>query len=150
MSGHVHMIIPRIYLGDYVIAADKEWLKNNNIHAVFNCTKNLPFAEVEAVRHYRIPVDDSLKEEDLKKMGLMSFEIVYKMLQEYNNGANILVHCHAGRQRSAAAVAMFLIFLTRKSIDETIAFIRSRRRVAFTPMPNFYKSIRFYDSILKS
>ena len=142
------MIIPRIYLGNYVIAADEKWLKENNITVVFNCTKHLPFAKCIG-RKYRVPVDDSLQEEDLKKMGIWSFEIIYKLLQEYKNGANILIHCHAGMQRSAAVVAMFLMFLTKKPLNEVIPFIQSKRPIAFTPMANFYPSMVFYEKILK-
>ncbi len=145
---NVNLIIPRIYLGNYVIAADEKWLKENNITVVFNCTKTLPFAK--AIKHkYRVPVDDSLQEEDLRKMGFWSFEIIYKLLQEYRSGANILIHCHAGMQRSAAVVAMFLMFLTKKPLDEVIAFIKSKRPIAFTPMANFYPSMVFYEKILK-
>lgn len=145
---HVNMIIPRIYLGNYIIAADEKWLKENNITVVFNCTKHLPFAK--SIKHkYRVPVDDSLKEEDLKKMGIWSFEIIYKLLQEYKSGANILIHCHAGMQRSAAVVAMFLMFLTKKPLNEVIPFIQSKRPIAFTPMANFYPSMVFYEKILK-
>lgn len=147
---HVDMIIPRIYLGNYIIAADEKWLKENNISVVFNCTKHLPFANVKNVKHrYRVPVDDSLMEEDLKKMGLWSFEIIYKLHEEYKKGANILIHCHAGRQRSAAVVAMFLTFLTKKPINQMIGYVRSRRPIAFTPMPNFYRSMIFFEKILK-
>ncbi len=145
---NVNLIIPRIYLGNYVIAADEKWLKENNITVVFNCTKTLPFAK--SIKHkYRVPVDDSLQEEDLRKMGFWSFEIIYKLLQEYRSGANILIHCHAGMQRSAAVVAMFLMFLTKKPLDEVIAFIKSKRPIAFTPMANFYPSMVFYEKILK-
>ncbi len=146
---HVNLIIPRLYLGDREAAADEKWLKENNITTVFNCTKHLPFAS--CVSHtYRVPIDDSLEEEDLKKLAYWSFEIVYKVLQEYKNGKNILIHCHAGRQRSAAVVAMFLLFLTKKSIEEVIEFIKSKRRVAFFPSPNFMSSIIFFYNVLHS
>ena len=145
----VNLIIPRIYLGDHRAASNKKWLKDNNISVVFNCTKHLPF-DASIKHRYRVPVDDSLMEEDLKKMGIWSFEVVYKLWKQYQSGANILIHCHAGRQRSAAVVAMFLMFLTKKSLHEVINFIRSKRPVAFYPMPNFYKSMLFYEKILKS
>lgn len=144
---HANMIIPRLYLGDHVSATDEKWLKENNITVVFNCTKNHEFAS--SISHkYRVPIDDSLMEEDLKKLGYWSFEIVYKLLQEYKSGKSILVHCHAGRQRSAAVVAMFLLFLTKKPIDDVIKFIQSKRPIAFTPYPNFISSIMFYEKVL--
>ncbi|EFX64221.1 hypothetical protein DAPPUDRAFT_66371, partial [Daphnia pulex] len=114
-----------------------------NIQVVFNCTKNLPFSYMVPVR-YRIPVDDNLQEEEIRNMALWSVEIAHKIMSEYNKGKTILVHCMAGMQRSAAAVAFFLIANNRMKMEDAMAYIRQRRPIAFTPGANFEDSIRYF------
>jgi len=141
-------IIPGIWLGSYR-ATGGQWLSSHTIACVFNCTKDIAFHPSIPVK-YRVPVDDNLKDEEIRNLELWSYEIVFKMLQEYKKGKPILVHCAAGMQRSAACVAMFLIILKHMKPDEAIAYIQSKRPIAFRPAVNFRKAIdSFYESYQK-
>lgn len=141
-----HEIIPRIWLGNFQSATSHEWLTSHRIEAVFNCTKNIPFALIDPIVKYRIPLDDNLQAEEIRNARLWSFEAVYRVAGEYNAGKNILIHCHAGMQRSACLVAMFLIFITRCKPDIAIAHIKARRPVAFLHSVNFKDAIYgFHD-----
>ena len=137
-------ILPGLWLGNLEASQDTAFLKEKRIDAVFNCTKNLPFVH-SVKRKYRLPVDDNLKEEEIRNMELMSFEVIYKVIHEYKQGP-ILVHCAAGMQRSAAVVAMFLIATKGMKSDEAIKYIRERRPIAFQPGPNFLKSIKGFEA----
>ena len=75
---------------------------------------------------------------------------MYKVVSEYNQGKNILIHCHAGMQRSAAVMAMTLIALTGRSFDEIRTYIRNKRAIAFFPGTNFEKSIRGFETVWKN
>jgi protein-tyrosine phosphatase len=146
-----HEIIPRLWLGNKAAALEQDWLRRHNIDVVFNATKDLPFANV-AKRQYRVPVDDNLEPDEIYNMAQWAPEIIYNVLKEYNAGNNILIHCFAGMQRSAAIVAMTLIVLKQMKTDEAIAAIKEKRRIAFYPGANFYRSIqdfeRYYYSYL--
>lgn len=146
-----HEIIPRLWLGNKAAALEQDWLRQHNIDVVFNATKDLPFANV-AKRQYRVPVDDNLEPDEIYNMAQWAPEIIYNVLKEYNAGNNILIHCFAGMQRSAAIVAMTLIVLKQMKTDEAIAAIKEKRRIAFYPGANFYRSIqdfeRYYYSYL--
>ena len=64
LRDNVNLIIPGLYLGNAKSSLDDEFLRKNNIRAVFNCTKDLPFHH--SIRNkYRIPVDDNLKAEEI-------------------------------------------------------------------------------------
>lgn len=143
---HAHQIIPRLWLGDKNASMDVAFLRRNNITVVFNCTKDLPFHPGVPTK-YRVPVNDDLKAVEINNLGAWAPEIVVKVLGEYKRGRSVLIHCFAGMQRSAAVMAMVLLVLTQKTPDEIIAFIRSKRAVAFFPGVNFEPSIRrFYAS----
>lgn len=146
---NAHEIIPRLWLGNYKASQDEYFLKQKNIEVVFNCTKDLPFHS-HIRRRYRVPVDDNLKEEEIRNMELWSYEIVYKLHNEYKEGRTILVHCAAGMQRSPAVIAMFLIAIANMKSEQAMAFIQSRRPIAFFMNANFGPAIRgFEESIQK-
>jgi len=141
-------ILPGLWLGSRYAALNPEYLKEHRIHAVFNCTKDLPF-DTNIPRQYRVPVDDNLQEPEIRNLELWSYEIVYKIAHEMRrantDGTAVLVHCAAGMQRSAASVAMYLIAVKDITTDEAMEFIRSRREIAFRPSANFEKSIRGFE-----
>ena len=68
----------RIYLisqdtkGNAKASMDEDFLRRNNIVVVFNCTKNLPFSPSIPIK-YRIPVDDNLKEEEIRNMSASAY-----------------------------------------------------------------------------
>jgi rhodanese-related sulfurtransferase len=137
-------VLPRLWLGNKFAAADEAWHKQHNITVVFNCTKTLPFAE-SVPRMYRVPVDDNLEAEEIANLATWAAETQVKLHREYKAGRTILVHCHAGMQRSAAVVAMFLITLFGMSADDAMAFVKNKRPVAFFPAANFETAIRKWD-----
>jgi len=145
---HATLILPRLWLGNKVAALDDDFLMDKNISVVFNCTKDLPFSKLP-LKKYRVPVDDNLQASEIKNMTDWSPEIVYKVLNEYNKGETLLIHCYAGMQRSAAVMAMALIVMKRKSSEETIEFIREKRPIAFFPQANFGRSIVSFEKHLQ-
>lgn len=143
-------ILPGIWLGSVKAATDGNWLSNHRIQCVFNCTKDLPYHPL-IKRQYRIPVDDNLEMKEIRNLELWSFEIVYKIIEEYRSGQPILIHCMAGMQRSAACMAMLLIALKNMNPDDAIAYIRSKRSIAFRPAVNFRSAIDgFYKAYKKT
>jgi len=146
---NANLIFPRLWLGNRYAAADDEWLRRNNIGTVFNCTKELPFSSV-VHRQYRLPIDDNLEKVEIDNLYHWSSEVVLKVLREYNSGANILIHCHAGMQRSAAVMAMTIMAKTGKPFDEVMAYIRSKRPIAFFPAVNFDRAIRRFEADLRA
>ncbi len=143
-SDNANEIMPRLWLGNAKASMNEDFIRQNNITVVFNCTKNLPFSPMIPIK-YRIPVDDNLEEEEIRNMELWSGEIAFKMMMEYVEGKTILVHCMAGMQRSAASVAFFLIaFLKMRALD-AMKMIKEKRMIAFYPRANFGRSIDYFD-----
>lgn len=139
-----HEIIPRLWLGNVKASMNEYFIKKNGIHVVFNCTKNLPFSPNIPIK-YRIPVDDNLEEEEIRNMELWSTEIAFKIMAEYVEGKTILVHCMAGKQRSAASVAFFLIGYRHLRALDAMRLIKEKRNIAFHPRANFGRSIDYFD-----
>jgi rhodanese-related sulfurtransferase len=145
-SNPVHEILPGLWLGNRIISQDRNWLQQNQIGAIFNCSKDLPFVQGLPIHLYRVPVDDNLQEEEIRNLQHWSWEIVFKIHKERNDETRILIHCAAGMQRSAAVTAMFLISQYRCTTDEAIAYIKHKRPIAFYGNANFYTSIKQFET----
>lgn len=146
-------ILPGLWLGNRRAALNDEWLRAQEISVVVNCTKDIPFSKVPGKR-YRVPVDDNLEISEINNMTLWAPEIAYKIVKEFLSGHKILVHCFAGVQRSAAAMAFVLTVLKYPSNHrEIISFIKSKRPIVFHTQANFMKSIqefeRYYHSSIQ-
>lgn len=139
-------IIPNLFLGDITASRNKEFYENVKIGMVVNCSKTIPFLEGGNFKKVRVPVDDNLQEEEIQNMSKWGPKIVRQIWDEYRKGTTILVHCHAGMQRSAAVVAMFLIFYQRCTHKEAMSRIKKRRPIVFEPGANFYKAIVSFES----
>jgi hypothetical protein len=148
LSNPADEILPGLWLGNRQASQDDGFLRDKRISTVFNCTKDIPF-HPSVRRQYRVPVDDNLQDDEIRNMELWSFETVYKIANEHKRaqarGDSILVHCAAGMQRSAAAVAMYLIAMKAIPTDQAILYIQSRRPIAFRPAANFERAIRGFE-----
>jgi dual specificity phosphatase 12 len=142
-------IIPRLWLGNFNSSQDIEFIKNNRITVIINCTKDLPFLSVNGVYKYRVPVDDNLQREEIIAMTQWIRKIL-PIIDEHNRGGrSILIHCAAGMQRSAIVVLSYLYKYTvfhNNSHDPKAILIklRSKRPIVFTPYMNFGDSFRMY------
>ena len=148
MTAPAHEILPRLWLGNKTASQDVAWLRQNNIKHVFNATKDLPFAPgIEYA--YRIPVHDNLQAEEIANMRKMAPEAVLKIMRAYKSGDGVLIHCYAGMQRSAALMAMFRNVYKGMSANEAMAYIRSKRAIAFFPFANFLTAITDFEKSWK-
>jgi len=127
-------VLNRVYIGNFQAAKDKEFFNTKNIKAVLNCTKDIPnhFAHKRDIEYVRIPVDDSLKKRDFDSM-YQYMPCIVEFIHKHANlqGHNILVHCWAGRQRSAIAVAAYLVSKHGLSPRDACKLILDKRKEAF-------------------
>lgn len=139
-------VMPGVWISGWEVALNGEWLARHKIGAVFNCTKEVPFHPYIAPLHqYRIPVDDNLQPIEIKHMEQWAPEIAFFILREHTAGRPLLIHCHAGIQRSTTACAFFMMALTQKPLIQVMYAIQSRRTVAFRHGPNFAAALRSFE-----
>lgn len=141
-------ITNNIILGNFQAAKDKDLFKKYKIRAVLNCSKDIPhyFSNHKDIEYMRIPVDDSLKQKDYDLM-FQYMPVIVEFINKHANISNqkILVHCAAGRQRSAISVAAFLVAKCGKTPQEACKIVMDRRPEAF----HFGKSLNFDQALNK-
>jgi protein-tyrosine phosphatase len=151
----INRIAPKIFIGNYHAARDKNVFDKYNIKAVLNCTKDLPnsFRNRSDIEYMRIPIDDSLKESDIVKL-TEYFPVITRFIEKHANIQKhaILVHCVEGSQRSCASVVAYLMEMYGMDPYKACATVLSKRNKAFHHgnNVNFEKSInRYYKSLQK-
>ena len=124
-------IIPNLFLGSIEASKDNDFIKNKKISVIVNCSKDIidtfslnllkPIEDAPQevqewlnnnsyyIKYYRISVDDNGKDIEISNFYKYTMQILNIVCDEYKKGKNILVHCLAGNQRSAAFVASFLM-----------------------------------------
>lgn len=165
-----------LWLGNSKSALDLNFLIENNIQVIINCSPDIPFIDeildpdqlckqntnycgLRDLEKFRIPVFDSLLPHDIYKMEqylpLVLPFIIKKLLKEKKN---VFVGCMAGAQRSACVVAAVLYVLKdcensqqgkSKCMQEIIMYLRKcRPRVfRFGLRINFKESLENYFRI---
>jgi protein-tyrosine phosphatase len=141
-------IMDRIFLGNYQAAKDRAFFKEKRIKAVLNCTHDIPnhFAHIKDIEYMRIPVDDSLKQKDYDLMFQFmpaAIEFIHKHAALQKN--NILIHCYAGRQRSAILVAAYLVEKFNITPKEACKIVIDKRPEAF----HYGQSLNFDQALTK-
>ena len=141
-------VLDRVYLGNFQAAKDKEFFKSKRIRAVLNCTRDIQnhFASNKDIEYMRIPVEDSLKQKDYDLMYQYMpciVEFINKHVNIQKN--NILVHCWAGRQRSAISVAAYLVSKHGMNVHDACHLVMDKRPEAF----HFGKSLNFDQALNK-
>ena len=139
-------IIDGIFLGGQCCANNREFIDMHKISVIFNVTKGVPFnySVCPTCDIYRLPIDDNLRRQEIDRMYSSLIKYV-PLLREYvNSDKRILVHCYAGIQRSATLIAGYLIKYYRMTPENAIEFIKRKRRIAFSPTPNFIDALTLY------
>jgi protein-tyrosine phosphatase len=132
-------IIDRLYIGNINDAQNYNFISQNGINVIVNCSKDIPnyFQSNPEINYYRLPVDDNLEQSQLNLFDHYSRHLLPRIYQEYINGKTILIHCFAGMQRSAAFALLFLIYLYKKnnfitmSVKDAQFLLTSRRPLVF-------------------
>jgi protein-tyrosine phosphatase len=142
----VNEIVPGLWLGNEEASQSDEFLKKANIGVIVNATKHIPCKWKKAhfvnVDYYRVPVNDpgptsDLDQEDNKIMLSHLPHVVKYININLKSNKNVLVHCHAGIQRSAAIVLAYLMahyYVTghkKDRLQKSLRHIMQNRPVVF-------------------
>lgn len=120
---------------------------------VVNCTKSIEFYATNAVQ-IRLPVkDDGTQRQDDKLYDLIKDDRLFrKIYRQLSSNKTVLIHCHAGQQRSPATLACFLMFmwshhasqLKFNTAKDVVNFIKQKREQAFLNGVHFMSTIERY------
>jgi protein-tyrosine phosphatase len=108
---------------------------------IVNCTKTDVQCPPNHNNCIRIPIDDIPDESDNLTQIIARTNILEKIHKTLSEKKQVLVHCNAGRQRSCAVVACYLVKYYNMTPIQAVEYIKSKRREAFFGSVNFAKTI---------
>ena len=136
LSNDEDLILPNLYLGNETSSLNTNFLKENNIKLIVNCTKDLEFNQYYKSDRVRIPIDDN---KFFKNNEIFEYLDIVDKIHEYRKkNQNILIHCRVGSQRSATILLYYLITKLNFSYSEGFSIIKKKRPICFYPINNFY------------
>lgn len=142
-------ILPRLWIGDMMDAGNSGLINDLNITTIVNCTPDVPFIN-NYLTNIRLAVDDNRQPDQIRLMYENLNRLADRIHLALSNNGTVLVHCHAGRQRSAAVIAGYLMKYGGVNPADAVKYIRSRRSIAFFPDINFRPALVEYWNDLQS
>lgn len=138
-------IVPGIWVGNEAASQSELFMKQANIGLVINATTHIVSKFLGSIYYMRVPVLDT-PEENFKMFICMSAACKAIALAR-TAGMNVLIHCHAGMQRSAAICAAYLLY-ARPDLAQTPADacyrVLEARPLAF----NYGRNVNFAKALL--
>ena len=121
----MHEVIDGLYLASFAQVQQRG--PEAREYFIINCSRDLPMLSPRGVR---LPINDDPAENE-RMLGF--FERVTPIIRRrLLAGDEVIVHCWAGQQRSAAVVAAYLMRYLRFERDEAKGFIRRIKPDAFS------------------
>ena len=139
-------ILPNLWLGSIKSSQNKEWIENH-IDIVMNCTKDIDFIS-EKTHNLRFAVDDNLEREEIVRL-YSYLENASKIIDtQLRQGKRILVHCMAGKKRSATIICAYIMIYLELSFQKSAMFLKMKRNCVFDPNCNFQLALLSLEKTL--
>lgn len=137
-------ICEHVYLGNFKSAIDKSTLIDYNIKSILNVSTFDYHIDVELLNmdYKHIPFYDSDNE---YLINYIPTTIAY-IIEQINNGHNVLIHCVQGISRSPSIIIAFLIIYYHFNLYEAYKFVHVRRP-KIKPNRTFISSLNDLQSI---
>tara|TARA_B100001094_G_C17539235_1_gene488277 strand:- start:39 stop:449 length:411 start_codon:yes stop_codon:yes gene_type:complete len=118
-------IISGLWISDINGSFDNNFLKDNDISILINCTLNYGFPDLN-VKKLRVPLSNNLTpSEDLQLLKKNKDKII-EYIYEHINFSNILIYCYDGLLISPLIVSLFLIKMGGISKDDIRSILKSK------------------------
>ena len=118
-------IISGLWISDINGSFDNNFLKDNDISILINCTLNYGFPDLN-VKKLRVPLSNNLTpSEDLPLLKKNKDKII-EYIYEHINFSNILIYCYDGLLISPLIVSLFLIKIGGISKDDIRSILKSK------------------------
>ncbi|KAL9161525.1 hypothetical protein ABFS82_07G026700 [Erythranthe guttata] len=133
-----------LYLGSLGAAYNRSGLKGLNITHVLTVAHSLAPAHPDDFIYKTIEVRDK-EDENISQYFEECFQFIYEAKAA---GGGILVHCFAGRSRSATVVVAYLMLKNGMSFSEAMEYVKIKRAAA-SPNSGFILQLHEYESALR-
>ena len=141
-SNSIDKITDKIYLGEMDGLDDHNYFSKEKITHIIS----LIDIKIDNLKDLNITQKSIVDIEDTDNAKLYKY---FKECIEFIESADkIFIHCMCGVSRSPSIVIAYLMWKTCCSLDDTYAFVLSRR-IYIGPNDGFMEQLKFFDKLLK-
>lgn len=135
----MYEILPGLYLASFADVRQRG--SESQEYFIVNCSRDLPMLSPNGVR---LAIDDAPQE---NQRMLDFFPRVTQLIRrKLREGDDVIVHCWAGQQRSAAVVAAYLMRYTHMSKDHAMRFVKRCKSDAFSWGATFEPALKVWEN----
>jgi len=138
---HMTRIISHLYLGSKFNAQNPRELRYHEIQTVINVAWEAQRPCSQEFKYLKYHWDDVPEFDILVEMD----QIVDQIHHEISEGRNLLVHCAAGKSRSASVVIGYLIKYFKMSFGDAYDYVKAYRG-SIEPNQGFVEQLKKYSS----
>lgn len=126
-------ILPGLWISSSSIIQATDWLTQNMIQCVINCSTNLPFPQVSELKvKYRWSINE------LETLNNLSFwaqqlEELADLIDQQISHYNILIYCTTGQQLAPTVILTYLLKYGHMDLNQAMQAIKSKKTDAFEP-----------------
>lgn len=131
-------VVPGVFLANNNVAQNMNFFQQNDIKAVLNCSRDLPFYR-DNIHQMRISINDTPEANN------EFYNALTPAIEFISAHKPILVHCFAGMSRSPSVIVAYLIKYHDMNPQRAVELILLKRPFAF----NWGKMFYFADAINK-
>ena len=121
-------ILSGLWIGDINDSLNKNFIKDNMIYILINCTTNYEFIDTIETKKIRIPISYNLTPERdqllIQQNKDKIMEYIFKNIEKHN----ILIFCYDGLKISPLIASLFLIKYGGISKDDVRNIMRSKNK----------------------
>jgi protein-tyrosine phosphatase len=117
-------IISGLWIGNIDVMYNKEFINDNNINVILNCTTNYKFSDNTDTKNIRIPLSDNLYHniDTLRQ----NKDKILTFIDDALNDSNILLCCYDGKTLSPFIISLYLIKYGGVTKDQIKKIIQSK------------------------
>ncbi|KAB5533550.1 protein-tyrosine phosphatase-like protein [Coniochaeta sp. 2T2.1] len=145
-------IEPGLFIGDFASSSELSTLTDNKITAIVSLANNESEIWSRPANRELVPQDshmficcaDSPTQDILVRLGDIC-DFIDKHSNKSPGQSNVLVHCTAGKSRSATIVVAYLMRKNGQSLDAVMKHVKDKRSIA--PSANFKDQLRIWEEV---
>eukprot|EP01012_Entosiphon_sulcatum_P017288 TRINITY_DN2207_c0_g1_i1.p1 TRINITY_DN2207_c0_g1~~TRINITY_DN2207_c0_g1_i1.p1 ORF type:complete len:259 (-),score=17.78 TRINITY_DN2207_c0_g1_i1:184-930(-) len=132
-------VAPLVILGDVYAAVDTNVLRQHNIQRIVSIIEEAP-PVIEGIQYLHIPVSDTLHEDILASF----IPVINWITAGVAAHEAVLVHCRAGRSRSASFLLAYLMHQHSLSLRKAAHQIICKRDI--WPNDSFFRQLKMFET----
>jgi hypothetical protein len=144
MKDIYNLIIPYLYIG-----GKNAMTSDIRFSTIINCTPNVPCPNY-CKNCIRIPVGNSKKDCNKFFNIITKTDVLHQIHTSIQKKIPVLIHCMEGMHRSCTLAACYFMKYNNMNIKDAMAFVKSKRSVAFNRVYNLFCVIQMYYNYLHS